>query len=132
LRARLGEIHAPPAARTAAALTTFVADQSQSACGQERLLGSTEVLESLFGKLKRLEGQQNQSGFTKLVLGLAASVATLTQDYLCKALTEIQTKHISQWCEQHLGIFRSSPTPSRVGMFRRNKTRINTGPRPMG
>jgi hypothetical protein len=117
LRARLGEVHAPPAARTAAALTTFVADQAKLACGQERLLGSTEVLESLFGKLKRLEGQQRQSGFTRLVLGLAASVATLTQDYLCQALTEIQTKHISQWCEQNLGISVQAQRHRALGCF---------------
>jgi len=104
LRTRLGEMRALPAARTAAALTAFVADQSKSAGENERLLGSTEVLESLFGKLKRLEGQQNQGGFTKLVLGLAASVATITQDYLCQALSTIKTKQISQWCEQQLGI----------------------------
>lgn len=117
LRARLGEIHAPPAARTAAALTTFVADQSQSASGQERLIGSTEVLESLFGKLKRLEGQQNQNGFTKLVLGLAASVATLTQDYLCEALTAIKTKQISQWCDEHLGTSLQAQRHRALGCF---------------
>jgi hypothetical protein len=104
LRTRWGPMRALPAARTATALTTFVADQSKSACGDERLIGSTEVLESLFGKLKRLEAQQNQGGFTKLVLGLAAAVATITQDCLCRALQTIKTRQISQWRDQYLGI----------------------------
>jgi hypothetical protein len=104
LRTRLGEMRALPAARTAAALTAFVADQSQSARANERLIGSTEVLESLFGKLKRLEGQQNQGGFTKLLLGLAASVATITEDYLCRALEVIKTRDIAQWGHQYLGL----------------------------
>jgi hypothetical protein len=103
LRMRLGEMQGLPAARTSAALIEFVADQSKSAHSDERLIGSTEVLESLFGKLKRLEGQQNQGGFTKLVLGLAASVATLTHDYLRQALESITTKQVRQWCDQHLG-----------------------------
>jgi hypothetical protein len=104
LRAQLGEIPPPQASRTAAALIAFVTDQSKLARNQERLLGSSEVLESLFSKLKRLEGQQNKSGFTKLLLGMAASVATTTRDYLAQALSTIKTKQIWQWSEQHLGV----------------------------
>lgn len=103
LRERLGTLKAPSAVQVATRLTEYVAEQSQSARGKEHLLGSTEVLESLFGKLKRLEGQQNQNGFTKLLLGLAASVATITPDYLREAFSVIKTKHIAQWCDAHLG-----------------------------
>ena len=54
-------------------LVAFVAEQSQAARSDERLLGSTECLESLIGKGKRLEGQQCRNGFTKMILGMAAS-----------------------------------------------------------
>jgi hypothetical protein len=36
------------------------------------LVGSTEVLESLFGKWKMLERQEPQSGITGLILSLGA------------------------------------------------------------
>jgi hypothetical protein len=37
-------------------------------------------LESLIGKGKRLEGQQSRSGFTKMVLGMAAAVIKPTTE----------------------------------------------------
>lgn len=103
LRERLGTVEAPPAARVARDLIAYVAEQSNSAREDERLIGSTEVVESLFGKLKRLEGQQNKNGFTKLLLGMSASVATLSKEYLHAAFSAIKTKDIAAWCEKHLG-----------------------------
>jgi len=35
---------------------------------QGKLLGSSEIIESVFGKLKRIEGDQEKSGFTGNVL----------------------------------------------------------------
>jgi hypothetical protein len=103
LRALLGTPKTPQASRVTRDLIDYVAEQSKSARGDERFVGSTEVLESLFGKLKRLEGQQNQNGFTKLLLGIGASVASLSKDYLDAAFAAIKTKDIAAWCQQHLG-----------------------------
>lgn len=90
-------------ARLATSLIDFVAAQSAAARQGEHLLGSSECLESLIGTGKRLERQQSQSGFTKMVLGLAAAVATPTQDYLRQALVQIKTRDVVSWCETHLG-----------------------------
>ena len=103
LRALLGTPQTPQASRVTCDLIDYVAEQSKPAQGDERFIGSTEVLESLFGKLKRLEGQQNQNGFTKLLLGIGASVASLSKDYLDAAFAAIKTKDIAAWCQQHLG-----------------------------
>ena len=46
----------------------------------ERLPGTTEVLESCFGKLKGLEDGQSKSGFTGLVLSLGVMVSKLTAE----------------------------------------------------
>src|SRR5207249_3566830 len=56
----------------ASALVGFVAEQSAKARPGERLVGSTEVLESGFAKLKNLEKGQARGGFTGLVLGWGA------------------------------------------------------------
>lgn len=81
----------------------FVRQQTASLAPGEHLPGSSEVIESLIGKGKRLEGQQSKSGFTRMVLGLAAAVVTPTNEYLQKALETIGTKHVARWTEQHLG-----------------------------
>jgi len=92
------------AQRVALALLEFVALQSAAARPGERLIGSSECLESLIGKGKRLEGQHSKSGFTKMILGLAASVVTPTYEYLTAALTHTKTTHVLDWCHTHLGI----------------------------
>jgi len=92
------------AQRVATRLIEFVASQSAAARPGERLIGSSECLESLIGKGKRLEGQHSKSGFTKMILGLAASVVKPTTEYLTAALTHTKTQDVLDWCQTHLGI----------------------------
>ena len=82
----------------------FVAEQSLASVGEEHLPGSTECLESLIGKGKRLEGQQSRSGFTKMVLGMAASVSDPTVEYLRTALEQVKTRDVTTWCKDKLGV----------------------------
>ena len=93
-----------PASRVASGLLTFVGEQSSDLPAGQRLLGSSEVLESLIGKAKQLEGQQSKSGFTKMILGAAASVTKLTNQVLQAALTKVKTRDVTQWVQKHLGI----------------------------
>jgi len=91
------------AQQVALRLLEFVTQQSAAARHGERLVGSSECLESLIGKGKRLEGQHSRSGFTKMILGLAASVVTPTYERLTAALTHIKTQDVRHWCRTHLG-----------------------------
>ena len=61
------------------------------------------MIESVFGKLKRLEQHQAHSGFTGLVLAVGALVSTTTQEVIEKALETVPTRQVRQWCQQHLG-----------------------------
>jgi len=81
----------------------FVQQQTATFAPGEHLPGSSEVIESLIGKGKRLEGQQSKNGFTKMVLGLAAAVVPLTNDHLRQALETIGTKHVARWAKENLG-----------------------------
>lgn len=92
-----------PASRVAARLLAFVEEQSSGLPPGERLLGSSEVLESLIGKAKQLEGRQSKSGFTKMVLGLAASVSKITEQEVSAALSAIQAHDVTSWIRKHLG-----------------------------
>src|SRR5712691_612702 len=84
-------------------LVTFVLEESLKAKPSERLLGSSEVIESVFGKLKRLEQDQAKSGFTGLLLSVAAMVSTTTREVMHKALETVSTKHVRAWCKKTLG-----------------------------
>lgn len=105
LRARLAPLTTDPISRRVAdRAVAFVAEQSTAAVGDEHLPGSTECLESLIGKGKRLEGQQSRSGFTKMVLAMAASVAEPTIDYVRAALAQVKHKDLVAWGQEKLGI----------------------------
>lgn len=84
-------------------LLAFVAHQSLQAKHHERLLGSSEVIESVFGKLKRLEQDQAKGGFTGLVLSVGAMVSTTTPEVVQHALETVSTKDVLAWCKQKLG-----------------------------
>lgn len=84
-------------------LLDFVATQAAKAQPNERLLGSSEVLESVFGKLKRVEQDQARSGFTGLLLSVAAMVSHTTTEVMQKALETVPTKTVLAWCKEKLG-----------------------------
>ena len=69
----------------------------------ERFAASTEILASSFGKLKRIERQQNQDGLTALVLVLGAMVGTCTEADLKEALEATPQKKVDNWVERVLG-----------------------------
>lgn len=84
-------------------LIAFVEGESSKARQGERLPGSTEVLESCFGKLKSLERDQCKSGFTGLVLSVGAIVSKTTGDVVQKAMEVTKTKDVLRWCREKLG-----------------------------
>lgn len=81
----------------------FVTEEGAKANAGERLVGSSEVIESIFGKWKRLEGEQARSGLTGLVLALGAIVAPTTATVIKQALTTVPTKTVLTWCREKLG-----------------------------
>ncbi len=84
-------------------LVACVAAQAAQAHPHERLLGSSEVIESVLGKMKRLERDQAKNGFTGLILSLSALVATSTTAVIEKALETVSTKQVRDWCHKTLG-----------------------------
>jgi len=84
-------------------LSAFVAEEELKVRPGERLLGSSEVIESVFGKLKRMEQDQAKSGFTSLLLSVAAMVSVTTAEVVRKAVEKIPTKKVSEWCGKFLG-----------------------------
>jgi hypothetical protein len=84
-------------------LIGFVAEQTRNTRPAERLPGSTEVLESCFGRFKQLEKQQARSGFTSLLLGFGALVADTATEAVKQALAHSHTSQIMAWCKEHLG-----------------------------
>jgi hypothetical protein len=103
LAARLPKPTAPAAKRLRKQLLEFIAEEAQQARVGERLLGSSEVLESIIGKFKQLAGERGQHGLTGTVLAIGALVGKLTLATVQTALAEIRTATVWDWCRSHLG-----------------------------
>jgi hypothetical protein len=85
-------------------LIRFAVKQARRAKPHERFPGSTEVLESCFGKLKQLQKQQARGGFTSLVVSFGALLAEATTKVVNAALQHTGTSQLLAWCKQCLGM----------------------------
>lgn len=84
-------------------LLAFVQEEAQQARKGERLLGSSEVLESIIGKFKCVAGERGQHGLTGMVLSIGALVGHLTVGAVQTALAEVRNQDVWNWCHTHLG-----------------------------
>jgi hypothetical protein len=93
----------PVGQRLATALLEFVQEQAQGVKPGQSIPASSEVLESLIGKGKRLQGQHSRGGFTKLILGMAAAVVHVTHERVCQSLERVRNADLTTWCQKNLG-----------------------------
>lgn len=69
-----------------------------------KTIGSSDVIESLFGCYKNLEKQQAASGFTSLILAIPALVGDKSKAIVKKAMEGIKIKHIKSWVRENIGL----------------------------
>lgn len=81
----------------------FLTEMQNRSALSGKLPGVSEVIESVFGRSKRLEGQQSRSGFTTQLLAMAACVVNPTKKFIIDALRTCRIKHLAQWREEYLG-----------------------------
>jgi len=94
----------PGGKQLAGELIKFVRSEERKTKPEERFPGSTEVLESCFGKFKQLEKQQSRGGFTQLLLGFGALLAKLTTDTVREMMQASRTIDVRAWAAQTLGV----------------------------
>jgi hypothetical protein len=92
------------ARRLEGALLSFLADQASTLANHERLIGSTEVLESIIGKYKRLQSSHSKGGMTAMLLSIGAIVGRQATATIKTALQTVTTANVITWCRDHLGV----------------------------
>lgn len=105
LRQVLDELPRPrgsDAEQVANSLLDYVEQQSRPIPEGQHLPATSEALESLLGKAKQLQGPQSRSGFTKMILGIAASVSTLTAQLVYTALSHIKIEQVHEWTNKQI------------------------------
>jgi hypothetical protein len=69
----------------------------------ERLLGSSDIIESLFGKFKNLEKQQASSGFTNLLLALPGMLGKTSSEIVKQAMEATKITQVWNWLKNNVG-----------------------------
>lgn len=65
--------------------------------GNQFLIGSSEILESAFGKLKSLDRECGNSGFTSSILGVGACFSKLDYTTISEAMESISNENVNKW-----------------------------------
>jgi hypothetical protein len=83
----------------ACALTEFVENESEKAGNNGVILGSTEVIESMFGTFKEVVGSTHRAGtgFGRLILSMASRVGETSKDVIRKAFESSRMADIDVW-----------------------------------
>jgi hypothetical protein len=84
-------------------LLEFVQQESQKLKKGQRVLGHTEVLESLLGKYKQIQGRHSQGGMTASLLNIGAAVTQRTPEIIKKSLANVSVQEIYDWVRDNLG-----------------------------
>lgn len=100
----------------------FVSEQSKIVPIGQVWIGSSEIIESLFGKLKCLEQDQSKGGFTSLVLGMAACMGKLDTDVIMSALSTVKTSDVNDWALEQIGTTILSKRRKALGFWRKRSS----------
>jgi len=119
----LGQLSLSERAKTfAIKVLDFVFEQSLKAEYNERLLGSSEIIESLIGTLKQRLNSQSRSGFTASVLMASTIAGEVSMSMTHEAMEEISAGDVLEWSAAFIG-----DTIQKKRRIFQNSTKINLG-----
>jgi hypothetical protein len=111
-------VRTPSGLRLQAGLLKFLQEQAQGLKKGRHLLGSSEILESLLGKYKRIQGTHSKGGMTGSLLNIGAVVFRKTSDTVRTALASVPVAAVGRWIRENLGL--TIPAQQALA-FHRNK-----------
>jgi len=107
LKTKLNQLDLCAASRTVVDRTLVFISESEKNLKSLKQPGlrvpmSTEVLESVFGRYKQLEGQHSQGGFTSLLASFATLLKPITADEVTKSFAAVSTETMRAWVKDQL------------------------------
>jgi hypothetical protein len=97
-------VQTPAGLRLQTGLLKFLNEQARGLKRGQHLLGSSEVLESLLGKYKRIQGTHSKGGMTGSLLNIGAAVSQKTSAAIRKALASVPVTAVGNWIRENLGL----------------------------
>jgi hypothetical protein len=103
----------------------FIKEQCEKTEEGQIFLGSSEIIESAFSKLKLLDRECGNSGFTMSVLGLASCFGANDFQEVKKAFEEVNYKDVIEWGNKHIGETINKKRKKSLGCRKRKKMDTN-------
>ena len=86
-----------------AAILRYLRTEGAGHRGNAPVLGTSDVLESLFGKYKRYTDRSPESTLNSSILMLPIAMETLTPELITKAIESTPMKSLTAWCTNIFG-----------------------------
>lgn len=80
-----------------------IEEETNKVLKDQSLPGSSEIIESTFGKFKQLEKCHSSGGLTSLVLGIPSFLGEIALDVVQAAMETISIEDIKEWVHKNLG-----------------------------
>jgi hypothetical protein len=113
-------------------LVDFLREQSRIVPFGQVWIGTSEIIETLFGKMKSLEQDQSKGGFTSLVLGVAACAGKIDADLVREAMKQVKSADVDAWIKEQMGPTILAKRRQALGGWRKNKAIENVVQEPAG
>jgi len=99
----IGELKHDKARELRNRLVNFVSESELTLQPDERLPMSTQLLESVFGLYKQVEGQHSKSGFTGLVSCIPMLLRKPTPMMVRESFAQVKMPHVEAWVKENIG-----------------------------
>lgn len=107
-------------------LVKFIAESETTLKPGERLPMSTQILESLFGQYKQIEGQQSKSGFTGLVSCIPLMLCKPTPSMVRESFPKVSMKQMNTWVTDNIGSTLTSKRRAAYAQHRKSTKRARS------
>lgn len=82
----------------------FFCEQGNKVTKDQRLLGSSEAIETFFGKYKSMQGNQTKAGFSRMVLAGVAHIGDLDKSLVQEAIENVSYIQVDKWVKVNVGV----------------------------
>ena len=89
--------------RHAAGIREYLKEVESKLRPGEKLLGSSDIIESIFGKYKFLLERSPQKAITRLILAIGALTSERTPDLVRRAMEAVKMKAVEDWFSKYVG-----------------------------
>lgn len=102
-------------------ITEYLTNMIKIVDGSDKILCSSDILESSFGKYKNYISDNKSVGITDLALSIPAFNSKLEQGEVLKAMENVKIKQIKEWSTLNIGDTQTKKRRASLKMERRKK-----------